>query len=197
MQRRVVPAHARLRSPVVGRRGLLAVGVGTVCLLVLVTGVLSWRLVDGIRNATQGPLPDRADAVLVFAGEQRRFELGRQLAEEGRAPVLVLSAGALPAVAEGWCDEQSPDFEVVCVVPEPASTGGEAAAFGRLADERGWSTLIAVTGDYHAQRAGMLLSRCSGGSVSWALVDWPTPPRDLTASEFLKTMGDWATSRDC
>lgn len=188
---------ARLRSAIVGRRRLLAVGVGALTLLVLVTVVLGWRLVDGIRNATQGPLPDQADAIVVFAGEERRFELGRQLADQGRAPVLVLSAGALPGVADGWCEAQSSGFEVVCLVPEPASTGGEAAAFGQLAEERRWGTLIGVTGDYHAQRAGMLLSQCFGGEVSWALVDWPTPSRELTGSEFLKTIGDWVTSRDC
>jgi len=37
---------------------------------------------------------------------------------------------------------------------------GEAAAFGALATERGWERVVPVTGDYHAQRASMLLSRC-------------------------------------
>lgn len=180
-----------------GRRGWLAMGLAVVVLLVVVAGGLGWRLVDGIRTATQAPLPDQADAIVVFAGEDRRFALGRQLAEEGRAPVLVLSAGRLPSVAEGWCEEQATSFEVVCLVPEPSSTGGEAAAFARLAEERGWASLIGVTGDYHAQRAGMLLSRCFGGDLSWALVAWPTPSWELTRSEALKTVGDWATTHRC
>lgn len=180
-----------------GGRRLLVGGLAVLALLGVVVGVFGWRLVDGIRNATGDALPERADAVVVFAGEDRRFELGRQLVEDGRAPVLVLSASRLPAVAEGWCQERTKSFEVVCLTPEPSSTGGEAAAFTQLARKRRWVNLIGVTGDYHAQRAGMLLTRCFVGEVSWALVDWPTPPWELTGSEVVKTIGDWMTSRGC
>ena len=179
------------------KRVVVAAGLGVVLLLVAGGGLAVWRLVDGIRNATQAPLPEQADAVMVFAGEERRFELGRQLVEEGRAPVLVLSAGRLPEVARDWCDEQPATFAVVCVAPAPVSTSGEATAFAQLARDRGWASLIGVTGDYHAQRADMLLSRCFEGEVAWGLVAWPSPPWDLTASETLKTMVDWAGSRSC
>lgn len=180
-----------------GSRRALVAGLVVVTFAAVVIGVGFWRLVDGIRNPTVGPLPERADAVVVFAGEDRRFELGRQLVEEGRAPVLVLSASRLPPMAEGWCDEELTTFEVVCVIPESSSTAAEATVFARLARDREWGALLGVTGDYHAQRASMLLSRCFGGTASWSVVDWPTPPWALTRSEATKTLGDWLLSHEC
>ncbi len=186
----------------------MAVALLTVVALVTgATAVVGWRLVDGIRSASSDSLPLPVDAVVVFAGEDRRFELGRELVEDGAAPVLVLSAGRLPDVAEEWCkgapvpteeaDGVPSGVEVVCLVPEVSSTAGEAAAFGALATERGWERVVAVTGDYHAQRASMLLSRCYDGDLSWALVDWPSPSWSLTLSELTKTVGDWVVSRIC
>lgn len=207
--RNVGAAVPRLVSKGMRARGT-AVAVALLTVVALVTGataVVGWRLVDGIRSASSDSLPLPVDAVVVFAGEDRRFELGRELVEEGRAPVLVLSAGRLPKVAAGWCEAwpfggDSPDsdrrsVEVVCLTPDPSSTAGEAAAFAELAAERGWGSVLAVTGDYHAQRASMLLSRCYDGDVSWALVDWPSPSWSLTLSELTKTVGDWVVSRIC
>lgn len=176
---------------------VVVVVVSLVVLAAVGLAVAGWRLVDGVRTASADPLAGPADAVVVFAGEDRRFELGRQLAEEGLAPVLVLSAGRLPEVAAGWCDEPPVEVEVVCLVPDPSSTAGEAAAFAGLAAERDWGSVIAVTGDYHAQRASMLLSRCFDGDLAWSLVDWPTPSWSLTMSEVTKTVADWVGSRRC
>ena len=146
----------------------------------LASVLMAWRVVDGIRHAGSDPLPARADAV-----------------DEGRAPVLVLSAGKLPAVASGWCSEADTDVEVICIVPEEDSTSGEARSFADLARTRGWDQIIGVTGDYHAQRAVMLLTRCYSGELAMALVDWPPPSRALTLDEARKTVGDWVLSREC
>ena len=185
-----VPSTGAVRGALVVMALVVAVGVAGGI-------VLGWRLLDGIRHPAATPMSGQADAVVVFAGEERRFALGRDLVEAGQAPVLVLSAARLPALVAGWCDEQPVDFEVVCVVPDPTSTSGEASAFAALASERGWGSLLGVTGDYHAQRAGLLLSRCFDGELSWALVDWPTPSWSLTWSEGTKTAGDWLLSRSC
>jgi uncharacterized SAM-binding protein YcdF (DUF218 family) len=144
-----------------------------------------WSAVQGIRNPPVDQLPESADAIVVFAGEAGRFTLGRELAEAGRAPVLVLNATALPEVAEGWCDEGLGDVDVVCLVPADDSTRGESAAFGALAAERGWASLIGVTADYHVQRAGLWLERCFSGQVAMAQLHWGTPTATLTAREFL------------
>ena len=142
-------------------------------------------LAQQVRDPQMDQLPVRADAIVVFAGEDGRFELGRRLAEESLAPALVLNATDLPDVAKGWCGEQGLSFEVVCIEPDEGGTRGEARAFGRLAGERGWTSLVGVTGDYHTARAGLALRRCHDGPVSMAQLDWGAPPATLTMSELL------------
>lgn len=163
--------------------------VGSLSLLMTVFMVAStwfvWSAVQAIHNPEAGPLPDRADAVVVFAGGLGRLELGRQLVEEGRVPVMVLNSTDFLAVDRGWCEQEVVDVEVICVLPSEDSTRGEARSFALLAEERGWTSLIGVTGDYHVHRAGLWLERCFSGEVAMAKRDWGTPPPAMTAKEFL------------
>jgi uncharacterized SAM-binding protein YcdF (DUF218 family) len=165
--------------------------------LVASVGVFIWSTVESIRNPTVDPLPSSADAVMVFAGEDARFTLGRELVEAGVAPVLVLNDVALPDVAAGWCDEEISGFEVVCLTPENGATRGEAQAFGALATDSGWESLVGVTGDYHQQRSKMLLERCFGGSVVFAQVAWPAPSFELVKSEVLAIGHASTVQRSC
>jgi uncharacterized SAM-binding protein YcdF (DUF218 family) len=77
----------------------------------------------------------------------------------GVASTLAVSNGP-----EELCGSE-PGFEVVCFVPDPDDTRGEAEAIGRLAAERGWQHLVLVTSDYHATRARLLLGRCFAGTI--------------------------------
>jgi hypothetical protein len=49
--------------------------------------------------------------------------------------------------------------------PAPYSTRGEAEAFARLADRRGWRSVVVVSSRYHLLRARMLFERCYDGKV--------------------------------
>jgi len=175
--------------------------VGSLSLLMTVFMVASawfvWDAVQGIRNPPVDELPDRADAVVVFAGEDGRFTLGRELVEAGRAPVLVLNSSSLPNVARNWCDETVEAFEVVCLVPSEDSTRGEGRAFGELAIERGWATLIGVTGDYHTQRAKLSLERCFPGELAMVQLNWESPPLPLVTSELMAYIADRAWGMSC
>jgi hypothetical protein len=72
---------------------LLAVALALAVLLAVTTGRLFvWPVTDP---------PDRADAVLVFAGKRERLAEGIRLMRVGVAPVLVISDGAGPAPAPG------------------------------------------------------------------------------------------------
>ena len=115
-------------------------------------------------------IPARADAIVVFAGGRgERLERGLALAESGVAPVLVVSEGVTDALlrsqAEQVCSAEYP-FEVVCFVPDPDSTRGEAQMFAELAASQGWRDLVAVTSVSHLARAGLLLDRCHEGTIS-------------------------------
>ena len=129
---------------------------------------------------------DRADAVVVFAGAKERLPAALELMVAGRAPVLVLPNGNRPGWPEanrlcrGRGDGTSttvggpgpgPPFEVVCPVPDPMTTRGEARIVARLAAERGWDSLIAVTSTYHIARAELLLERCFPGRIQAVAAD--------------------------
>lgn len=112
--------------------------------------------------------PTSADAVVVFAGEQSsRLETAIELLDRGVATALVLPNGNAPGwdVANAMC-AQPQSFDVYCFTPGTDDSWGEARGIGRLADDNGWTELVAVTSTYHASRARVLLGRCTEAEVA-------------------------------
>ncbi len=104
-----------------------------------------------------------ADAVVVLGGGQgERVGAARALLPRfpGEPPVLVLSVPySEPLLTCGSVPGQA-GVEVRCLVPEPLTTSGEAAAVAHLAVEEQWQRLVVVTSDYHVTRARALVRRC-------------------------------------
>jgi uncharacterized SAM-binding protein YcdF (DUF218 family) len=124
--------------------------------LALTARLFLWPRTDSVR---------RADAVVVFGARSRpeRLPEGLRLIERGVAPVLVLATAPLEHPLCRSPRRKRP--EVICFIPHPFSTEGEARAVGRLATERGWHSLALVTSTWHVTRARMLLRRCFDGDV--------------------------------
>jgi hypothetical protein len=120
---------------------------------------------------------DAVDAVGALAGGAgERLRVARELVEDdGAASVLVLSYGP-----SSLCAGDHP-YEVICFVPDPSTTAGEAREVGRLADEHGWSSLAVVTSTHHVTRSRVLVGQCTDAEV--AMVDagsaLPTQTRRL------------------
>jgi uncharacterized SAM-binding protein YcdF (DUF218 family) len=139
----------------------------------------------------------RVDAVVVFgARNSERLPEGLRLVREGVAPVLVVMT---PPEDRSIC-RQGPMFEVICRVPEPFTTRGEARAVSELAGERGWSSVLLVTSTHHLTRARLLLDRCFDGSVRGVA----TNPRDGFMRRLERIAHEWAAlidavtfSREC
>ena len=128
----------------------------------------------------------RPDAVVVFAGGEQQVReatavnlIVDDLGATGHKPVLVLSLGGEETVGnrevDAVCERASnrilppsADVEVMCIVPDPPNTSGEAAAFAALAEREGWSRLVGVSSQYHVERVGLWLDRCSSARVSVA-----------------------------
>jgi uncharacterized SAM-binding protein YcdF (DUF218 family) len=109
-----------------------------------------------------------ADAALVLAGGRGpRLERGLDLVRRGDAPVLVVSDGwsATWPEANRLCAGRKAPVPVICFHPAPYRTYGEARAFTRLAERRGWSSVILVSSRYHLERARMLFTRCYDGRI--------------------------------
>ncbi|ADG76703.1 hypothetical protein TPAU25S_03583 [Tsukamurella paurometabola] len=118
-------------------------------------------------QAKQDPL-ERVDAVVVLGGEHDgREQYGLQLAKEGYAPTLVLSNPYEPDdhVMAPLCDRRVDGIEVLCEVPDPSTTRGEALFTERLARERGWKKVIVVSWRYHLPRSRYIFGNCFAGET--------------------------------
>jgi uncharacterized SAM-binding protein YcdF (DUF218 family) len=100
----------------------------------------------------------------MFEGmEESRLTLAVRLAQEQRAPVLVISQGR-----DGYggpCPSPVRGVKLICFDPNPPNTRGEAEFAGRLAQEYHWTSIILVTNREQDTRARMLMSKCFGGPI--------------------------------
>lgn len=137
----------------------LAVG-GAVLLFVLVSlRLFVLPAVDEPEVVLDAP----ADAIVVLGGgqgERIRAALGVLPRLPGDPPTLVLSVPyEQPLLTCGSVPGQ-PAVEVRCLVPQPPTTAGEAAAVASLAAEQQWQRIVVTTSDYHVTRARVLVTRC-------------------------------------
>ena len=133
--------------------------VGSIVGAVLVAVAL---VVVNVRLFVRPPssTPAHADAVVVLAGGNgERLDHALDLMRDGVASTLVASTGPNRLCGNRY------EFAVICFLPDPDDTRGEAEAIGRLADEHGWDHIVLVTSDYHATRARILVERCFPGTV--------------------------------
>ena len=80
-------------------------------------------------------MPARVDAIVVPGGTGNRIAAAIALAEQGRARYLVLSEGE--PVPTQLCGAHVGAAAVLCFMPNPDTTQGEAEATARLAKEYG------------------------------------------------------------
>ena len=141
-------------------RRRIAALVALVLLAALFAATASWIVWPN----TDGP--GEADAIVALAGAPERLPAALALMQQGKAPLLLVSLGSGPGNADRYkaCDGDYA-FEVVCFVPDPDRTKGEAEEATRIAEERGLKRLLVVTSRYHAIRARMLFRRCFDGDV--------------------------------
>jgi len=138
-----------------------------VILIALSCAILIWR----IFNHQSDPLPEHADAVVVFAGGPgERLAQALKLMEAGVASTLILHVGA-----EFWprqyevmeiCNSAPAKYAVKCfTLITNDNTAGEASAFGAIAEKEKMNTLVLVTSEYHLVRAKLYLNSCFNGRV--------------------------------
>lgn len=110
--------------------------------------------------------PRRADAVFILSGDHgERLPQAVRLMDAGVAPTLVFVGTIDRAMEDELCQGGRVPYEVLCVRPMPDSTRQEARAAARLAESRGWRTIVVVTSTHHIARSSLLFRRCFGGTV--------------------------------
>lgn len=173
------------------RLTVFSVGV----LSMITIGVLV-SVVRGVHSPRIDELPEHADVLVVFAGEDERLTLAWRLVREGIAPVLVISHGDNHPDWSQYCGVSQP-FDVWCLEPSPSNTRGEAQMFGMLANEYGWQSMIAVTANYHVERARTYLRRCFDGDLTFAAVPWQRLNTRVVRHETLGGIQARFLSRGC
>jgi uncharacterized SAM-binding protein YcdF (DUF218 family) len=109
-------------------------------------------------------IPRDPDAVVVLGGGYERAELGIELAGRYEA-VLVLSASAINFGRQRGIECEG-DPATFCILPEPATTAGEARTVAALVEERGWAHVTVATSEFHTTRARVLFRQCLGERVT-------------------------------
>ncbi len=138
------------------------------------------------------------DAVVVFVGDPERLDVAVSLMERGVAENLVIPNGSSGETRTRLCD--SAVFQVHCPDTETIDTRGEAQAIGRLAQEMGWSSLIAVTSSYHVHRATYQLNTCHDGPITAVASETDLGRRELLrkiAHEWVGTLAAMTVQRGC
>jgi uncharacterized SAM-binding protein YcdF (DUF218 family) len=124
-----------------------------------------------------GRLPERVDAVLVLGPAYGdRVQRASAMVEDGRAGVLVISRDPSTVVSgseRSACD----DPDVICFLPDPATTRGEVAGIDALAQEHAWTSIAVITGTPHVTRARFIFDTCADVAVS--VIE--APERDRSA----------------
>jgi len=118
----------------------------------------------------------KADAIVVLGGDNDgRFEYGLSLAEQGYANTVVLSNAYSDqprnlAAFRKACAMGTASITVLCFIPDPFTTRGEAMYVAGLAEQHHWTHVIVVSWNYHMVRARYVFHQCFGGSVTMRAV---------------------------
>jgi hypothetical protein len=123
-------------------------------------------------------MPAHVSAIVMLNGPGERLGTAEGLAWQHRASFLVVSRPT-PYWGHGSvCAPAIPHVKVICFVPSPATTQGEAEFVGRLAEKYHWTSLVLVSITPQDSRARLRVERCFSGPVyvvtaSLPLSAWP------------------------
>ena len=146
----------------VGR--LAVVAVATIAVVPMVAAVIGYRLFIAVPPTP----PEPTDAIVVLGGEHDgREAYGLALAREGYTRTVLLSNPYLAddPTMRSACRSPNPDIRVVCFVPHPSTTLGEALFTREQARANRWRHISVISWRHHLFRAGIIFERCLGFGV--------------------------------
>lgn len=142
-----------------GRRYLLIIAFFTAFALVFY--LFTEFAEDALSYSLRGAAPSRADAIVALTGGKGRIEAGLALLRSGAAPTLVLSGVDRDADMDTIFLNGVTAEEKKNIILEKASTTTyeNALYVRRIAEERGFKSMILLTSWYHMKRARYAFSR--------------------------------------
>ena len=129
-------------------------------LLILLTLVVVLILAEALYffwESSPAVVSEKADVIVVFAGDSKRIQTGYTLAQGGYAPVLVVSPAGRDKMAT-YDRKYDLPADVTKIIEDRACTTFENAFYTRkIVTGHGFNTLILVTSSYHLPRSYLLL----------------------------------------
>jgi uncharacterized SAM-binding protein YcdF (DUF218 family) len=157
--------------------------VVTFCAILLINGFVGFA--ERVAKA-RPPANPHADAIVVLTGGSARINGALNLLAEGRASRLLIS-GVNPSVTShdlaGLIDAELSGSLECCVDldREAADTIGNATETRLWAEERGFSSLIVVTSNYHMPRS---MTELASAMPNVALIPFPVSNPALRISDW-------------
>jgi hypothetical protein len=134
-------------------RGLVVVSIVVVLFLAATARLFVWPPTDA---------PARVDAIVALDGYPSRYSKALSLGSEGYSDTVVVSVLSLVVPV---CHRPVPGVHVICFVPNPLNTRGEAEYISRLASSRHWTSIMVVSSSTQTTRARLVVKRCFSGTV--------------------------------
>jgi hypothetical protein len=113
----------------------------------------------------QQGMSDRVDAIVMLNGPGNRLDTALELAWAHRASTIVISQGSKFWDNGNECVAKIPHVTVICFVPNPPTTRGEAEFAGRLAARYHWHSMVVVATTPQDTVARIRVSRCFSGKL--------------------------------
>jgi uncharacterized SAM-binding protein YcdF (DUF218 family) len=123
-------------------------------------------------------MPARVDAIVLLNGpsDLNRLEEALELARERRASFLVISYS--PEGPHWWtggsaCAPEVTEAKVICFIPNPDTTRGEAEFVGRMARQYHWHSIVLVATAPQDPVALLRTRRCFSGDIYMINASFP------------------------
>ena len=127
-------------------------------------------------------MPSRVDAIVMLDGHGDRLNTAIGLAYAHRASAIVISRPTLRWGHGSVCAPKIPRVKVICFVPKPATTRGEAEFASRLARQHRWRSIVLVAIAPQDTVARLRAERCFSGDIY--VVNAALPASDFLYSIF-------------
>ena len=150
----VTPSFVRRGRKGCWRRILITLVVAFIVLTAATARLFIWP-VRGI--------PAQVNAIVMLDGPGNVLSVAVRLAEQHRSPFLVVSRGS--AAYPDPCPAPIARVKLICFLPKPPTTQGEAEFVGRLARKYGWRSVALVAITPQDSRARLRVERCFAGHI--------------------------------
>jgi hypothetical protein len=119
----------------------------------------------------QSGMPGRVDALVMLGGNGNQYFVATQLAQEHKAPVLVISSDLDVPAGSSDCTPAIPGVKIICFHPAPQTTQGEAEYLGKLTRLYHWHSIAVVTIAPQDTRVRLRFGRCISPATKLYLVN--------------------------